>query len=100
MSSSSVCMRSPDIPADGIARVAEQVLGLPGADPDLRSGRCSAVDREIPIAAREVQRANDQEERRPFVGVVGETYKACAARDAATGDACDPVTAEVAVFPW
>src|SRR5262249_35859827 len=63
-------------------------------------GRCGASDSEVPVAAREVQCRNDQEEGCPCVGAVREADDARGRRGTATGNTRDPEGADVAVFPW
>src|SRR5271167_3904828 len=64
------------------------------------SGRCGASDSDVPVATREVQHPNNQEEDCPSVGGVREAHDARGGRDTATGNTRDPKGAEVAVLPW
>jgi hypothetical protein len=64
------------------------------------SGRCGAIDSEVPVATREIQRRNNQEESCPSVNAVREAYEARRGLDTATGNMTDPKTAEVAVRHW
>src|SRR5215469_11297443 len=64
------------------------------------SRRCGADDSEVPVAAREIQRPNNQEEGCPSVDAVREADGARDGRDAATGNTRDPKGAQVAVLPW
>ena len=66
----------------------------------LGSGRCGAIDGDVPGAAREVQRPDNQEEGRPSLDAVREAYDARGGRDTATGNTREPEGAEVAVLPW
>jgi hypothetical protein len=76
-------------------RMASQRSG-----PSSGLGRCGASDGEIPIATREIQRRNSQEEGCPSVDAVCEAHDARGGREAATGNTRDPEEAEVAVLPW
>src|SRR6266568_8889580 len=64
------------------------------------SGRCGAIDSEVPVATREIQRRNDQEEGCPSVDAVREAHEARGGLDTATGNMRDPEAAEVAVHHW
>src|SRR5215470_408526 len=64
------------------------------------SGRSGASDSEIPVATREIQRPNNQEEGCPSVDAVREADDARDGRDTATGNTRDPKGAEAAVLPW
>src|ERR1022692_413152 len=64
------------------------------------SGRCGAIDSEVPVATREIQRRNNQEEVRPSVDAVREAHEARGGLDTATGNVADPKAAEVAVSHW
>ena len=61
------------------------------------SGRCGAIDSEVPVATREIQRRNDQEEGYPSVDPVREAHEARGGLDTGTGNMCDPEAAEAAV---
>jgi len=67
---------------------------------DSGSGRCGASDSELPVATREIQRPNNQEEGCPSVGGVREANDARGGRDNATGNTRDPKGADVAVLEW
>ena len=69
-------------------------------EPGSGSGRGGAIDGEEPVAAREIQRPNNQEEGRPSVDAVREAHDPRGGRDTATGDTPDPKEAEVAVLKW
>src|SRR5579862_8626986 len=61
-------------------------------------GGRGAVDGEVPVAARDVQRPDAQEEGGPFVGVVGKAGEARARRDGPAEDAGGTEGAQVAVL--
>src|SRR5215470_9251646 len=50
------------------------------------SGSCGAIDSEVPVATREIQRRKNQEEGCPSVDAVGEADDARGGRNTATGD--------------
>jgi hypothetical protein len=56
-------------------------------------------DREIPVAPREIQRPNNQEEGGPAVDAAREAHDARSDRDTATGNSREPKDAKVAVLP-
>src|SRR6185437_13540794 len=64
------------------------------------SGGCGGSDREVPVASREIQRRESQEEGGPSVAAVRETHDAHGGGDAATGDTREPKDAKMAVLPW
>ena len=64
------------------------------------SGRCGAIDSEVPVATGEIQRRKNQEEGCPSVDAVREAHDARSGLDSATGNTRDPKAAEVAVLPW
>jgi hypothetical protein len=64
------------------------------------SGRPGAIDGEVPVTAREIQRRDNQEEGCPSVDAVREAYEARGGLDTATANARDPEAAEVAVLKW
>ena len=64
------------------------------------SGWCGASDSDVPVATREVQHPNNQEEGCPSVGGVGEAHDACGGGDNATGNTRDRKGVDVAVLPW
>ena len=64
------------------------------------SGRCGAIDSEVPGATREIQRRNNQEEGCPSVDAVREAHEARGGLDSATGKMRDLNAAEVAVRHW
>src|ERR1022692_3667446 len=60
------------------------------------SGRCGAIDSEVPGATREIQRRNNQEEGCPSVDAVREAREARGGLDTPAGNVRDPQAAEVA----
>ena len=68
--------------------------------PGSGSDRCGASDGEVPVATREIQRPDNQEEGCPSVGAVHEADEARAGRDTATRATRNPEAADVAVLPW
>ena len=61
--------------------------------------RCGAIDGEVPVAAPEIQRPDNQEEGCPSVDAVREAHHAGGARGTAAENPRDPEGAEVAVLP-
>ena len=64
------------------------------------SGRCGASESKFPVATREIQRPNNQEEGCPSVHAVREAHDARSGRDHATDKTYDPKDADVAVLKW
>jgi hypothetical protein len=68
--------------------------------PGSGSCRCGASDSEFPVATREIQRPNNQEEGCPSVDAVREAHDASDGRDNAAHNTRDPKDAGVAVLEW
>jgi len=64
------------------------------------SRRCGASDGDVPVATREVQHPNSQEEGCPSVDGVRKANDARGGRDKASGNTRYPKGSEVAVLPW
>jgi hypothetical protein len=86
---------------DRVRKIREYGHRRPAAVwPGSGSGRCGAIDSDVPGATREIQRPKNQEEGCPSVDAVREAYDARGGRGTATGNTPDPEEAEVAVLIW
>src|SRR5579872_7232797 len=92
------------IPADCVTamtlRIRRSCPSVLRSTPSSGSVSCGAIDGEVPVAASDVQRPDNQEEAGPAVHAVREADDARAGRHTAAGNTRDANGAEVAVLPW